>query len=520
MYITQSLKRAVQVNGKGIATIDGSRRQTWREFADRVAKLAGALQTLELSQGDRVAILALNSDRYLEAFFGVPWADGVIMPLNTRLAIPELVYRLNDSATEILLIDDVFQPMIDALRADAPILRHIVFMGRGPTPEGTYDYEEILTDADAVPDAMRGGNDLAGTFYTGGTTGLPKGVMLSHDNIMFNTLNSLGQFYKEGKSWTYLHVAPMFHLADCSTNCSVATIASTNVFIPAFTVDATLNAIQTHGVTTMVLVPTMINMLINSPEVADYDLSSLREILYGASPMPEALLRKAMMIVPGCEFTQGYGMTETSPLITLLPSRYHTFEGPLAGKTRSAGQAALGIELKVVNEEENASLIGAIGEIVTRGPHVMQGYWNKPEETAFTLRNGWMHTGDAGYLDEDGFLFIVDRVKDMIITGGENVYSVEVENAIYQHPAVAMCAVIAIPSAEWGEAVHAIVVPRVGEDVTQEEIFAHCKALIANYKCPRSVEIRDEPLPISGAGKILKMELREPYWQEPIRMVH
>jgi long-chain acyl-CoA synthetase len=236
--------------------------------------------------------------------------------------------------------------------------------------------------------------------------------------------------------------------------------------------------------------------------------------------MPAAVLATAMEVFPTCQFVQGYGMTETSPLITILEGKYHTFEGPLAGKIASAGQAVPSVEVKIVDEHDHEVPRGTVGEIITRGPHVMKGYWNKPEETIQALRGGWMHTGDAGSMDDEGFVYIVDRVKDMIITGGENVYSVEVEHVIYQHPAVDMCAVIGIPSSEWGETIHAIVVCKEGHTATEADIMAHCKERISGYKCPRSVEIRQDPLPLSGAGKVLKAELRSPFWKGEARQVH
>jgi long-chain acyl-CoA synthetase len=233
---------------------------------------------------------------------------------------------------------------------------------------------------------------------------------------------------------------------------------------------------------------------------------------YGGSPMPPALIPRAREAFPRCRFFQGYGQTETSPNITMLQDKYHVFEGPFAGKAASAGQPVFTMEVKIVDESDRELARGSIGEVVTRGPNVMAGYWNKPEETEKALRGGWMHTGDVGYMDEDGFVYIVDRLKDMIISGGENVYSVEVEHVIYQHPAVAMCAVIGIPSEQWGEAVHAIVVPKEGFTITAEELLQHCRQHIAGYKCPRSVDIRQSPLPMSAAGKLLKRELRAPYW--------
>jgi acyl-CoA synthetase (AMP-forming)/AMP-acid ligase II len=519
MYITQALKRAVQIHRNGIATIDGTRRRTWAEFAERVAKLAGVLQGLDLSAGGRVAILALNSDRYLEYFFAVPWAGGIVVPLNIRLAPLELRYMLNDSGAEILLVDDAFQTSLSAFSGTSTTIKHVVFAGAGCTPEGTVNYEESLAKAQAVPDAERGGNDVAGIFYTGGTTGLAKGVMLTHDNILSNALNVLASLDTTGRPWVYLHAAPMFHIADCSTSCNLTLMAGTHVFIPKFDVETMLNTIQAHGITDLFLVPTMVNMLVNFPGVETYDLSSLRTIFYGASPMPESVLAKAMQVFPACEFIQGYGMTETSPLITVLAGKYHTFAGPYAGKMASAGQAAPGVEVKIVDSQDREVSSGTVGEIITRGPHVMHGYWNKPEETAQALRGGWMHTGDAGYMDDEGFVYIVDRVKDMIITGGENVYSVEVEHVIYQRLAVAMCAVIGIPSAEWGEAIHAVVVCKEGCEVTAAEVIAHCKERMAGYKCPRSVDIRQAPLPLSGAGKILKAELRAPFWAGKTRQV-
>jgi acyl-CoA synthetase (AMP-forming)/AMP-acid ligase II len=264
----------------------------------------------------------------------------------------------------------------------------------------------------------------------------------------------------------YLHAAPMFHLADCSANCNITIMAGTHVFIPKFDVEATLKTCQERGITLAVLVPTMINMLANFSGVETYDLYSLRTIFYGASPMPEAVLARAMQVFPSCEFVQGYGMTETSGLISLLSAKYHTFSGQCAGKIASAGQAAPSVEVKIVDEDDHEVPLGTVGEIITRSPHVMRGYWNKPAETAQALRGGWMHTGDAGYMDAEGFVYVVDRVKDMIITGGENVYSVEVENILYQHPAVAMCAVIGIPSEEWGETIHAVVVCKEGHLVS------------------------------------------------------
>jgi long-chain acyl-CoA synthetase len=512
MSITQGLKRAMQINRRGTATIFGERRRTWQEFGGRVAKLAGALCGLNLSADGRVAILALNSDRYLECYYAVPWAGGIVVPLNVRLAPPELIYTLNDSGAEILVVDDVFKAMLPAFSGKLSTVRRIIFADDAPTPEGTQNYEELLSAAEPIPDARRGGDDVAGIFYTGGTTGQAKGVMLTHNNLISNAMNAIARLHYN-EEVVYLHVAPMFHLADGASTFGVTMSAGVHAFIAKFDPADTLQAIQAYRVTNTLLVPTMINIVVNFPAVQDYDVASLKTILYGGSPMPGAVIARALQVFPACGFAQGYGMTELSPVATFLDAKYHTLDGPLAGKLRSAGQPAYNVEVTVVDLDDNEVPRGVIGEIVVRGPIVMKGYWNKPEATAQALRGGAMHTGDAGSMDEDGFVYIVDRLKDMIITGGENVYSAEVENAIYQHPAVAMCAVVGIPSAAWGEAVHAIVVPKEGQAVAEDAIIAHCKELIAGYKCPRSVEIRQQPLPISGAGKILKSELRRPFWE-------
>jgi long-chain acyl-CoA synthetase len=519
MFLTQGLKRAAQVNRSGVATIDGERRQTWELFEQRVAKLAGALRTLGLEPGGRVAILSFNSDRYLEYFFAVPWAGGVIVPLNIRLAPPELVYMLNDSGSHILVIDDAHTAMLPDLTADASTIRHILYAGDKAIPDGLFAHEAILEAAQPVPDAGRGGNDVAGIFYTGGTTGLPKGVMLTHTNLVSNGLVSLLNIY-EGERWTYLHSAPMFHIADCQWNVGVTLHAGTHVFMPKFAPDDMLRAIETYRVTHCALVPTMVNMLCNVEGREKYNVSSLRGMNYGGSPMPPALIVKARQAFPHCRFFQGYGQTETAPNISMLSDQYHDPDGPYSDKIASAGQPVFTMEVKIVDIHDEEVPRGVIGEITTRGPNVMAGYWNKPQETAHTLRGGWMHTGDLGYMDEDGFLYVVDRMKDMIISGGENIYSAEVEKVIYQHPAVAMCAVIAIPDEKWGETVHAVVLPKQGQNISGEEIIAYCRQHIAGYKCPRSVEIRHEPLPMSGAGKILKRELRAPYWEGKTRAVN
>ncbi|WP_431968675.1 acyl-CoA synthetase [Nocardia sp. bgisy134] len=514
MYLTQGLHRAAQHNPDGLMTICGPRTRTNREVLDRVSRLAGALRGLGVGADDRVAMLSLNSDRYHEYLLAVPWADAVLNPVNIRWSPAEIAYSLADSDSRVLFVDDAFAPMVPALRAQYPELRAVVHCGDGPAPEGALDYERLIADATPIPDARRGGAAPAGIFYTGGTTGFPKGVVLSHANLLTSALGGVATGYLMAPGAVFLHAAPMFHLADLAGWQGVLMLGGTHVMIPAFDPVATLTAIQQHRVSSSVLVPVMIQMLVDHPRAAEFDLSSVEHIMYGASPISQAVLERAMAAFGRAGFTQAYGMTEVAPIATLLGPQDH-----LAGRLRSAGRAAPHSEVRIVDSDGVEVPRGEVGEVVVRGGHVMLGYWNKPAETADAVRDGWMHTGDGGYMDEDGYVYIVDRIKDMIVSGGENVYSAEVENAVAAHPAVAAVAVIGVPDTEWGERVHAVIVCKPGRQVTAEEIRGHAKELIAGYKAPRSIEIVDA-LPVSGAGKILKRDLRQKYWDTGARQVN
>jgi len=510
LYLTQGLHRAVQQTPDRIATVFGKREQTYRHFGERVARLAAALRTLGMGSGDRVAMLALNSDRYLEYYFGTWWGGGAVNPVNFRWSAAEVAYSLDDCGTQILLVDDTFKGMVDELKKKCAALKTVVHVGDGDAPPGALSYESLLADTAPIPDAGRAGNDLAGVFYTGGTTGFPKGVTLSHENLAANALTALAEGLTHAEARALL-VAPMFHLAAGALMNGNAYAGATFVMAPTFTPAGTLQLLQDQKITHVLLVPTMIQMVADHPDAGRYDLGSVELVLYGASVISEAVLRRAMALFSNAGFAQAYGMTELAPIATILPPGYHTTEGPKAGKLRSAGRATMICEVRIVDAHGREVPRGTVGEVAVLGPGVMQGYWNKPELTANALRDGWMHTGDGAYMDDDGFIFVVDRLKDMIVTGGENVYSAEVENALAQHPAVGASAIVGIPSEQWGEAVHAVVVLKPGAQAAAEQLIAHCHTLIAGYKCPRSVEFRDA-LPLSGAGKVLKTELRKPFW--------
>jgi len=518
MQITSILRRAAQINPDGIATIFQERQQTWSQMLDRVARLAGALQGLGMGTGDRVALLSLNSDRFIEYFFASVWGGGAMMPMNIRWAPAECAYALNDAGAEILLVDDAFCEAALAIKQLVPGLKTIVYCGDGDTPAGMENYESILAAAQPAADADRSGGDMAGIFYTGGTTGFPKGVMLSHTNFYVSGVSNAHDINMRDGT-IYLHAAPMFHIADLIWFTALTFMAGTHVVIPSFTPDGALDAIERHRPSQVLLVPVMLQMVLQSDKLASTDTSSLTQIIYGASPITESVLIDAFEKFPNVSFLQAFGQTELSPVATVLPTDYHVLEGPKAGKLRSAGRPTRVCEIRIVDEDMVEVTRGDVGQIAVKGPITMLGYWNKPEITAETIRDGWLLTGDAGYMDGEGFIFLMDRLKDMIVSGGENVFSAEVENALGQHPAVATSAVIGIPSDQWGESVHAIVILKPEATATTDELQAHCHQLIAGYKCPRSVEFRTEPLPLSGANKVLKTELRKPYWEGQERQI-
>lgn len=505
LQFTQGLHRALQTTPDDIATVCEERRQSFRTLADRVARIAGGLGGLGVAPGDRVAMLSMNSDRYLEFYLSCPWIGALAVPLNFRWSVDEITYGLNDCEAGVLFLGDGFAAMLPAIRAACPTIRHVIFSGSGELPEGCIALDALVADSDPVADLMRGGDQSYGIFYTGGTTGKSKGVVLSHANI----LNSAMGVMAEGifaDAPVGLHVAPMFHLADMMGTACILLRGGRHVMLASYRPDAVSKIVAKERITDLLLVPAMLQTLVEHPDFATIDKSSVRAVLYGASPASESLLSKAMAALPGVAFGQVYGMTETAATNSILRPADHLRE---AGKLRmrSAGRSFLHVRMRIALPDGSEAAIGEVGEILVRGPMVMQEYFNKPEATAEALRDGWLHTGDLGYVDEGGYVFIVDRSKDMIISGGENIFSLEVENAIASHPAVQSVGVIGVPCTQWGESVHAFVVPRAGALLTLADLDSHCRARIAGYKVPRSMDLV-ESLPISSAGKLLKTELR------------
>ena len=518
MQGTRFLTQAVACQPNRTATVSGSRRRTWKEVGARVPQLAAALRALGIADGAFVAALAFNSDRYVELFFAVPWAGGAFAPLNIRWSLAENVYALTDLKASVLFVDESFVDQARELKRQLSWVKTLVYMGEGETPEGMLDYETLIERHAAMEDAERRGEDLWVIFYTGGTTAHPKGVMMSHRALFIATIAYLAML-PSIEDLSFVYVAGFFHFAGASALLYITLAGGTHILLPKFEALPVMRAISENRATNMVLVPTMINMLINHPDFEKYDLSSLETCIYGGSPMPEALMKAAMQKLPTWRFYQIFGMTETGGFASMLRWRDHIASGARASRLRSAGQPAPGNEIKIRLADGSVAPPNTLGEIVVRSDTLMSGYLNNPQATAAVLRDGWMHTGDAGTIDEDGFLYVADRVKDMIVTGGENVYSIEVERALFTHPAVREAAVIGIPSAQWGESVHAVIVLKEGASASPEELTAHCRGLIGGYKIPRSYEFRAEPLPVTSVGKVRKNVLRDPWWEGQSRKI-
>ena len=516
-----TLERPLKLFADREAVVDGDERWTYRKLGQRVAAFDSGLKALGLAAGDVVGVLGLNSAAHLVAWLAIPRSGRVLNDLNVRLAPAELKFILDDCSARVLLVDDAFLEVGRELEEGCETVEYLIYIGAGVTPVGCLSFSE-MTAGEGASAAPVDPEAVAGIFYTGGTTGLPKGAMLTHRNLIANARHFLMALPYSDQD-IYLHAAPMFHLADGSSTHALTWVGGRHVMIPAFDPELWLRTVATERVTRGTLVPSMVNMLMNHPALSEYDLSCLRSIYYGGSPMPGELLRRAMEVLD-CEWGQIYGMTEAAPVVTLLNPEDHRRGGageePYAARLRSAGRPVVGVEAQVRCADGSPAEIGEPGEVWVRGPNIMKGYWKREQETEVVLdAEGWYHSGDAAYADAGGYLFIVDRLKDMIISGGENVYCTEVENAIYRHPAVLECAVFGVPDEHWGERVHAAIVLKPDASVKESAITEHCRALIAGYKLPRSFDISAEPLPKSGAGKILKRELRKPYWAGQARQV-
>jgi acyl-CoA synthetase (AMP-forming)/AMP-acid ligase II len=510
MRVHQHLDYWAQVQPQAEWMVLGEDRLDYAGAARRVARMAGAFARAGIAPGERVAILAKNCLEYGLFYLAASKAGVVPVTLNFRLAAPEWQYILADSGARLLLAQPAYADAIDALRAQLPGLHHLVSTGDArPGWQALAGWLEVEPLAAAELRA-REWPELY-QMYTSGTTGRPKGVVMSQQ-AMLALLVQCRFAYRFGRGERMLMVAPMYHVAGALWTGYAAACGASLYLMTDFEPREVVRALDEEHIAFGFLVPSMIQACLTQvPDLARRRFASLNLMTYGAAPIAEATLRRALEVF-GCEFVQAFGMTE-APNLTYLTHADH--ERALAGRPElllSTGRAGPGSEVKIVDEHDRELPPGEIGEICGRGPQLMNGYWNLPEATAEALRGGWMHTGDAGCLDGEGYLYIKDRVKDMIVSGGENIYPREVEDVLFAHPAVADVAVIGVPSERWGEEVKAIVVRAPGRSASAEELMEFCKGRIAAYKRPRSVDFTDA-LPRNASGKLLKRELREPYWK-------
>lgn len=488
------LSRAARLYGDRPALRTDGGDQRWSDLIDAVSRLAARWRRKGLKPGDRIGILAQNGPEFLTAFYAAAWGGFVIVPLNSRSHPDEMIFWLKDSGAQMLGHDAAHGDAAAILGAAVDGLELVALDARADDT-GRQDF------------TPREPNDVAAIYYTGGTTGRSKGVALTHGNIHANALQSFASFGYHSET-VFLHAAPMFHLADGASNFMLALAGACHAFLAEFDLDRLVARIERDRVTAIVLIPTMVQRLLAHPAMDPNRLATIDTIQYGGAPMPIGTLNLARELFPKCDFVQCYGMTELSPVATILTRADHRQAAIRPERLRSVGRPVPGVEIKIVDPEGREVDVAEKGEIAVRGATVMAGYWGQEDLTRQAIKEGWMLTGDAGSLDAEGYLYLHDRIKDMIISGGENIYSAEVENILSTHPDIVQCAVIGVPHAEWGEAVHAVIVLRGEAALSDRDVIGFCKERMTSYKCPKSVEFRAS-MPVTGAGKIQKVALRE-----------
>lgn len=509
LTLPSMLSRTARLHGARTAILDGERNFTWREFADRVARAAGMLRALGLGAGDRFGILGRNSFRFAELNNAGYWMGAVPVPINYRLAPPEIGGVLADAECRLLAIDTRFRALLEAQEL-AGWGGKVVWIGPPSTGAEEPRYDALLANAEPSPPHECDEDDDAVLMYTGGTTGRGKGVRLSHRNIVCNAFQ-LSQVMNVRADDVYLHSSPMFHSTDLKSTVFTM-LGAAHTYLAEFSPGNVLEAIERHRVTVASLVPTMVIRTLQDEAFGRHDISSLRLLSYGTSPMAVEWIRRAMESFAGVALHQCYGLTETSPILSVLDEDDHrrAIASGDQARLRAAGRPLAGVDLRIVADDGRELSAGEAGEIVVRGPNVAKGYHNRPEENQATFRDGWLYTGDVGRVDEEGYLYVLDRKKEMVLTGGENVYTSEVEAVLHQHPGVQEAAVIGVPDPEYGEALYAVIVPVPGDTLGKDDIIAHCRGKIGGYKIPRRIAFVDD-LPKSTMGKVLKSELRRTY---------
>jgi acyl-CoA synthetase (AMP-forming)/AMP-acid ligase II len=519
MNVGTLLSKAARTFPERLAIAQGEREILYAEADRRINRLANAFADLGLRKGAHVAILLPNCTEFLEALFACFKAGIAAVPVNFRLHPKECGFILDNSESAAVILGSDFRDSLYALKDEMPLVKHFICVDEPAT--GMLAYESLIrSQPEAFADTEVERDDLAWLFYTSGTTGMPKGAMLTHHNLITMTMNFFADVTPLGPDDAVLHAAPLSHGSGLYSIPNVAKGAA-NVILEtrSFDPETVLRTIERRRVTNLFVAPTMIKRLVTHPKIKAYDLSSLKCVHYGGAPIHVEDL-KEMVKVMGQVFVQIYGQAESPMTISYLRKEEHVVDASEQELKRliSAGIPRTDVEVRIFDEKDEQLPYGTLGEIVVRGEVVMKGYWKNPEVTEKALRNGWLHTGDLGVMDENGYIYILDRAKDMIISGGENIYSREIEDVILKHPAVFELAVIGVPDAQWGEAIKALVVLKEGHSATEEEIIAFCKEHLASYKKPKSVEFLEE-LPKSAYGKILKRELRDKHWVGETRKV-
>jgi fatty-acyl-CoA synthase len=509
------LYRGVDLYGKKVGVVSGASRITYAQFGERCERLAAGLIAEGVQPGDRVAYLSFNNNALLEGYYGVVMARGVVMPLNVRLTPPELIAILNHSEARVLIFENDFAPLVEHIRKACPAIARYVGIDEGPLAD--LKYEELLGRGRIErPDILSfDENAIAELFYTSGSTGTPKGVTLSHRTLYLHALAVAGTFNHDDTA-VELHTIPLFHANGWGRPQASTMMGIKQVMVRRFEPTVVFRLIQEEKATAMSLVPTMANALLNAPDLGNFDLSSLKEIhVGGAAASPELIGRLEEAF--HCSAMGGYGLTETCPVASSARRKgtvEYADEADRLAHQAMAGWPIPGVEIRVVdlNMKDVPRDMQTVGEVVIRGDEVMDGYYKDPQGTAAGMTHGWFHSGDMAVWDDENYIHIVDRKKDIIISGGENISSLEVEKAIFAHPAVLECAVVAAPDNKWGEIPAAFVVLKPGRELTAEELCEFLGARIARFKIPRTFEFLDTPLPKTGTGKIVKRELREMFW--------
>ena len=520
LLISDFLRRAAKLYPGKTAIVDGQRRFTYQQFQERVNQLGHALRSLGVAEGDRVCILSPNSHFFLEAYYGIVQIGAIIVPLNYRLVSADHEYIINHAGVKAVLVDHEFTGIIDEIRPSLKTVEHwIVAQNEGPVATGWIAWEELIASepTSATPAIEQNENDTTSINYTSGTTARPKGVMLTHRNCYINAYNFIGHLgirHDEVELWTL----PMFHANGWGGPFAITAMGATHVVLRTVDARTIYELIAQESVTFACMAPTVLSIILNYPDKDKHKISTKPRFVIAGAPPPAAFVQQLEEEL-GWEFIQIYGLTETAPILTVSRPDFHTKPDDYARRSR-AGVEAIGVEIQVLGDDGTPVPQDGvtIGEICARSNVVLKGYWEQPDETARAIHDGYFHTGDLGVWDAFGNVNIVDRKKDVIISGGENISSPEIEDALYKHPAVLECAVIGVPSEQWGETPKALIVLKEGETATEDEILLFTRDHLAHFKCPTSVEFV-ESLPRTATGKLQKYLIRERYWDGVDRRV-